>query len=178
MVAAPEGRARKRDPRRTPDFLVAAGDRCDLFRRRPNEINRDRWRLGNFAPATSGCRFSKPLTTDYYNDLNPEGPEEQLAIAQFAVAHGTVVALLCGLGLALELLAPLMLLGRRWGLLLGSTFVVFHLSIASLMQLSFIFHRLLVLIYIVSPIYWIGWASRAVGSLFGGRGEIPPPTSP
>src|SRR4029453_10921929 len=66
----------------------------------------------------------------------PEGLEEQLAIAQFAVAHGTVVALLCGLGLALELLAPLMLLGRRWGLLLGSTFVVFHLSIASLMQLT------------------------------------------
>jgi hypothetical protein len=177
MVAAPEGCARKRDPRRTPDFLVAAGDRRDLFHRRPNENNRDRWRLGISRPLHRGADF-KTAYQAYYNDLNPEGLEEQLAIAQFAVAHGTVVALLCGLGLALELLAPLMLLGRRWGLLLGSTFVVFHLSIASLMQLSFVFHRLLVLIYIVSPIYWIGWASRAVGSLFGRRGEIPPPTSP
>ena len=125
-----------------------------------------------------GVQIFKAAYQAYYNNLKPEGLEEQLAIAQFAAAHGTVVALLCGLGLALELLAPLMLLGRRWGLLLGSTFLVFHFSIASLMQLSFIFHRLLVLIYIVSPIYWIGWASRAVGSLFGRRGEIPSPTSP
>ena len=125
-----------------------------------------------------GVQIFKTAYQAYYNNLNPKGLQEQLAIAQFAAAHGTVVALLCGLGLALELLAPLMLLGRRWGLLLGSTFLVFHFSIASLMQLSFIFHRLLVLIYIVSPIYWIGWASRTVGSLFGRRGEIPPPTSP
>jgi len=125
-----------------------------------------------------GVQIFKTAYQTYYNDLNPDGLEGQLAIAQFVAAHGTVVALLCGLGLALELLAPLMLLGRRWGLLLGSTFVVFHFLIANLMQLSFIFHRLLVLIYIVSPIYWIGWASRTARSLFARRGEIPPPTSP
>jgi hypothetical protein len=88
-----------------------------------------------------------------------------LAIAQFAAAHGTLVALVSGIGLILELLAPLMLLGRWWGLVLGCSFIAFHLSISAFMQLSFIFHQLLVLIYIVSPVYWIGWIVRRIRRL-------------
>src|SRR4029453_15595168 len=85
MVAAPEGCARKRDPRRTPDFLVAAGDRRDLFRRRPNENNRDRcaW---VFRARYIGVQIFKTSYQAYYNDLNPEGLE---AVGDRAVRRGS-----------------------------------------------------------------------------------------
>ncbi len=102
-----------------------------------------------------GVQIFKTAYQEYYNQLDPAGLDRQVAIAQFAAGHGPLIALIAGLGLGLELLAPVMLLGRKWGLLLGCAFVAFHLSISSVMQLSFVFHQLLVLIFIVSPIYWI-----------------------
>src|SRR5450432_225890 len=109
-----------------------------------------------------GVQIFKTAYQAFYDHLDAAGLEQQLAIAQFAASHGTLVALIAGMGLILELLAPLMLLGRWWGLVLGCSFVAFHLSISSVMQLSFIFHQLLVLIYIVSPIYWIVWIMRGI----------------
>lgn len=102
-----------------------------------------------------GVQIFKTAYQGYYDRLDPAGLERQLAIAQFAAGHGTLIALIAALGLGLELLAPVMLLGRWWGLALGCGFIAFHLSISSVMQLSFIFHQLLVIIFIVSPIYWI-----------------------
>jgi hypothetical protein len=109
-----------------------------------------------------GVQIFKTAYQAYYNDLNPAGLDQQLAIAQFAAAHGAIVALIAGGGLLLELLAPLMLLDRRWGLAVGCAFIAFHLSIDRVMQLSFVFHQLLVLIFIVSPIYWVVAGGRAV----------------
>ncbi len=112
-----------------------------------------------------GVQIFKTAYQEYYNQLDGAGLERQVAIAQFAAGHGTLIALIAGLGLGLELLAPVMLLGRRWGLVLGCCFVAFHLSISNVMQLSFIFHQLLVLIFIVSPIYWIVQLGRGGASL-------------
>ena len=102
-----------------------------------------------------GVQIFKTAYQAYYNHLDPAGLDGQLAIAQFAAAHGILVALIAGTGLLLELLAPLMLLSRWWGLALGCAFIAFHISIDRFMQLSFVFHQLLVLIYFVSPIYWV-----------------------
>ena len=113
-----------------------------------------------------GVQIFKTAYQAYYNDLDPTGLNNQVAIAQFAAAHGTLIALLCGLGLALELLAPLMLLGRRCAVVVGASFVAFHLSIGSLMQLSFVYHQLLVLIYVVSPIYWVVFVAQTVRKRF------------
>ena len=113
-----------------------------------------------------GVQIFKTGYQEYYNRLDSTGLEQQVAIAQFAAAHGTLIAFIAALGLGLELLAPVMLLGRWWGLALGCGFVAFHLSISSVMQLSFLFHQLLVLIFIVSPIYWIVQAGRGGANLF------------
>jgi hypothetical protein len=102
-----------------------------------------------------GVQIFKTAYQAYYDRLDPSGLEAQLSIAQFAAVHGAIVALIAGTGLLLELLAPLMLLGRRWALALGCSFLIFHISIDRVMHLSFVFHQLLVLIYMVNPGYWI-----------------------
>ena len=102
-----------------------------------------------------GVQILKTAYQAYYDRLDPSGLEAQLSIAQFAAAHGAIVALIAGTGLLLELLAPLMLLGRRWALALGCSFLLFHVSIDRVMHLRFVYHQLLVLIYMVDPVYWI-----------------------
>jgi hypothetical protein len=121
-----------------------------------------------------GVQIFKTAYQEYYNYLDPAGLNQQVAIAQFAAAHGTIIALIAGMGLGLELLAPAVLLGRWWGLVLGCGFIAFHLSISSVMQLSFVFHQLLVLIFIVSPIYWVVQLGRAAAQLVRKRNAIPP----
>jgi hypothetical protein len=102
-----------------------------------------------------GVHILKTAYQAYYDRLDPSGLEAQLSIAQFAAAHGAIVALIAGTGLLLELLAPLMLLGRRWALALGCSFLIFHVSVDRVMHLRFVYHQLLVLIYMVDPAYWI-----------------------
>jgi hypothetical protein len=102
-----------------------------------------------------GVQILKTAYQAYYDRLDPSGLEAQLSIAQFAAAHGAIVALIAGMGLLLELLAPLMVLGRRWALALGCSFLLFHVSIDRVMHLRFVYHQLLVLIYMVDPVYWI-----------------------
>jgi hypothetical protein len=119
-----------------------------------------------------GVQIFKTAYQDYYNDLDSLGLDDQVAIAQFAAAHGTLVAAICALGLLLELSSPLILLGRWWSLVLGSCLLALHLSIASVMQLGFLFHRLLLVVYIISPIFWIVWGA---GAVMRARGS---PTSP
>lgn len=109
-----------------------------------------------------GVQIFKTAYQAYYNHLDPTGLDTQVAIAQFAADHGVMVALIAGTGLLLELLAPLMLLGRWWGLGFGCAFLLFHVSIDRFMQLSFLFHQLLVLIYFVSPIFWIAVAIQSL----------------
>lgn len=116
-----------------------------------------------------GVQIFKTAYQAYYNRLDPAGLDAQLAIAQFAAAHGVVVALIAGSGLLLELLAPLMLLGRWWGLVLGCGFLLFHISIDRFMQLGFVFNQLLMLIFIVSPIYWIVFTGQSAVRLFRNR---------
>ena len=123
-----------------------------------------------------GVQIFKTAYQAYYNTLNPAGLDEQLALAQFAAEHGVLLAAICALGLGLELLAPLILLGRWWSLILGLCLLAFHLSIASLMQLAFLFHRLLLVIYIISPIFWIVWGASGLMTLR--RKNRPSPTSP
>ena len=123
-----------------------------------------------------GVQIFKTAYQDYYNDLDPVGLDDQVAIAQFAAAHGTLAALICALGLVLELSAPLILFGRWWSLILGLCLLAFHLSIASLMQLTFLFHRLLLVVYIISPIFWIVWGAGAV--MRGRSRNRGSPTSP
>ena len=110
-----------------------------------------------------GVQLFKTAYQVYYDHLDPAGLHRHVAIAQFAAAHGTLIALIAGTGLVLELLAPLMLLGRVWGLVLGCGFVAFHSSIEALMQLDFMFYALSVLIFIVSPIYWVVRVVQRIG---------------
>jgi hypothetical protein len=46
-----------------------------------------------------GVQIFKTAYQEYYNRLDPAGLEQQLAIAQFAAAHGTLVALIAATGL-------------------------------------------------------------------------------
>ena len=54
-------------------------------------------------------------------------------------------------GLLLEFGAVLVLLGRRWSLLLGASIILFHLSISYMMSLNFVLNMWLVAIFVVNP---------------------------
>jgi hypothetical protein len=108
-----------------------------------------------------GVDIVKTTYQEYYNRLDPAGLDWRLGIAQFAAAHGVVAAALAAVGLFLELFAPLMLLNRWWGLALGCAFLVFHNCLDQVMALQFLFNQLLVLIFMVGPIFWIAQVIRA-----------------
>lgn len=102
-----------------------------------------------------GVQIFKTAYHAYYNWLDPSGLDWRLGIAQFAAAHGALVAVIAATGLLLELLAPLMLLNRWSGLMLGCAIIAFHVVLGQVMLLGFLFNQLLVLVFVVRPLFWI-----------------------
>ncbi|MEM7145571.1 MAG: hypothetical protein AAF591_10575 [Verrucomicrobiota bacterium] len=75
-----------------------------------------------------------------------------------------------GMGLLLEFLAPLAMLGRKWGTVVGVILVLFHLTISRIMELHFATNMELIAIYLIN-VPWLGYAAvkwvrdrRAVGA--------------
>jgi hypothetical protein len=109
-----------------------------------------------------GASIAKAAYQSYYNTLDRAALEQQLAMANFAAAHGWIVALIAGAGLLLELGSPLMLLNRVWAAVLGCALVCFHLGLDHTMHLIFIYNQWLLLIYMINAPYWIVTATRKI----------------
>jgi hypothetical protein len=120
-----------------------------------------------------GVSIAKSAYQKYFETLNQADLEQQLAVANFAAAHGWIVALIAATGLFLELGSPLMLINRATAAVLGCALLGFHLSLDYTMRLSFVYNQWLLLIFMINPPYWI---VTGVRKLFAPRrGEVTSP---
>jgi len=103
--------------------------------------------------------------------LDPAGLDRQLGIAQLAAAHGNALRFDRCDWVWLWSCWPVNVARPPVGPDAGCLFVVFHLSVSKFMQLA-LFSQLLVLIYIVSPIYWMILAIQSVARFFAHRAQL------
>jgi hypothetical protein len=108
-----------------------------------------------FQASMISVSMAKAAYGSFYDRLDHADLEQKLAMANFAAAHGWIVALIAGCGLALELGSPLMLLNRSMAALFGCALLAFHLGLDRTMHLSFIFNQWLLIIYMINIPYWI-----------------------
>lgn len=107
-----------------------------------------------------GVSVAKSAYQSFYNTLDPASLQEQLTVANFAAAHGWIVALIAATGLFLELGSPLMLINRVAAALFAGALLCFHLSIDYSMHLSFIYNECLLIIFMINAPYWIVTGSQ------------------
>ncbi|TLD72123.1 hypothetical protein FEM03_05205 [Phragmitibacter flavus] len=93
--------------------------------------------------------LQKTNYSSYYDTLAPI-PETLATVVSLMNEHPNLARIFFGGGLVVELLAFLMLLGRRWALFYGLLIIVLHLSISRLMQLDFWYHMAAALIFLVN----------------------------
>jgi hypothetical protein len=107
-----------------------------------------------------GVSVAKSAYQSFYDTLDPAALQQQLAVANFAAAHGWIVALVAATGLFLELGSPLMLINRVTAALFAIALICFHLSIDYTMHLNFVFNEWLLIIFMINAPYWIVTASQ------------------
>jgi hypothetical protein len=102
-----------------------------------------------------GVSVAKSAYQKFFETLNQADLQQQLTVANFAAAHGWIVALIAATGLFLELGSPLMLINRATAAVLGGALLCFHLSLSYTMRLTFIYNQWLLLIFMINAPYWI-----------------------
>lgn len=85
----------------------------------------------------------------YYDTLEPV-PQVLTTTVTLMNEHPAVARLFFGGGLVIELLAFVMLMGRRWAFFTGLAIIALHLSISHLMQLNFWYHIWAAVIFLVN----------------------------
>ncbi len=75
--------------------------------------------------------------------------------AQLMVDHPWLAKLFIGGALPLELFAFLALLNRRLALAFGIAMYLFHSTVTELMHLGFVYHKMLLLVLMVNPVWWL-----------------------
>lgn len=98
----------------------------------------------------------------YYNLLEDSARRLDW-LPQVMLQHPHWCQLLFGIALPLELFAFIALRNRRAAALFGAGLIAFHESVTQLTHLSFIFNKLLLLIFLVAPWYWLsgGWRKKS-----------------
>jgi hypothetical protein len=81
-----------------------------------------------------------------------------LKIEALFLASPDLCRTLLGMGLLLEFLAPLAMLGRGWGIVMGTTLVLFHLTISRIMQLHFATNMEMLAIFFIN-VPWLVFAA-------------------
>lgn len=92
----------------------------------------------------------KTHSQQYYNVLSAETLERGNIIANWIINHPNLTRIIFSGGLFLELFAFLILLNRRWSILIGISLIFMHLGIFEIMQLNFKYNIYVLLIYTVN----------------------------
>jgi hypothetical protein len=100
-----------------------------------------------------GLQIVKAMGQAKYGDYG-EG-RDVTWLAQFMVDHPWFAKLLIGGALPLELFAFLAVLNRRLALFFGISLYLFHSSVTELMHLGFVYHKTLLLVLMVNPVWWL-----------------------
>jgi hypothetical protein len=115
-----------------------------------------------------GVSVAKAAYQSFYDTLNSADLGQQLAVANFAAAHGWLVAAIAAIGLLFELGSPVMLINRACAAIFGLALIGFHISLGYTMELTFLYNQWLLFIFMINLPYWIGIIPR----LFVRRGGI------
>lgn len=100
-----------------------------------------------------GLQITKSSGMAQYGDVGP-GNEVQW-LAQAFVDHPWIATCLIGVALPLELFAFLGVLNRRMAMLFGLLLFAFHSTVTEMMNLDFGFHKTLLLVLFVNPVWWV-----------------------
>lgn len=90
----------------------------------------------------------------YYKDLDPALLGDPPA-AMWLLQHPAAAQVVFGIGFFIEALAFLGLRDRRWSALAGLTIIAMHQGIIWIMDLAFVNHQWLCLIFLVNPAGWL-----------------------
>jgi len=99
-------------------------------------------------------------TRDHQVDVGAPVFEALPPAASWLVDHPGVVGVTFSLGLLVELVAPLALLGRLPTILIGALLIMFHRVADGLMGLGFPYHEALLLLWCVLLPLWTWWRSE------------------
>lgn len=102
-----------------------------------------------------GLQVVKSEGMGFYDHLVPRIADSNAWLGQWMVDHPMLTAVLLTAALPLELLAFLGLCNRRIALLFGVSLYVFHSTVTEVMQLGFLYHKMLLLALFVNPVWWV-----------------------
>jgi hypothetical protein len=103
-----------------------------------------------------GLQIVKSQGMAFYTHLVPA--DDLTWLAQYFIDHPIVAQTFIGAGLPLELFAFLALLNRRIALVYGLLLMALHYMLTEVMSLGFLYHKYLLLVLFVNPVWWV-WSA-------------------
>jgi hypothetical protein len=100
-----------------------------------------------------GLQMIKAMGMAQYGAYGPGNNVEGLA--QFMLDHPVLAKIFIGAALPLELFAFLAVLNRRTALFFGISLWLFHNTVTEVLHLGFVYHKALLLILMVNPVWWL-----------------------
>jgi hypothetical protein len=102
-----------------------------------------------------GLQIVKSNGMGFYDHLAPRVEGYGAWLGQWFVDHPWVATVILGAALPLELCAFLALNNRRIALLFGIALYAFHDTVTAIMQLGFLYHKLLLVALFINPAWWL-----------------------
>ena len=99
-----------------------------------------------------GLQIVKSSGMAKYGDTGPGNDVQWLA--QYIFDHPWLATILLGAALPLELFAFLGVLNRSMALFFGLALFIFHSTVTEMMHLGFEYHKILLLVLFMNPIWW------------------------
>lgn len=111
-----------------------------------------------------GLQIVKSNNMGFYDWLTPRTEGFGASLGQWFVDHPAMAVIIFGAALPLELFVFLGLNNRRIALFFGLSLYVFHSTVTEMMQLGFLYHKMLLLALFVNPVWWLVQGLRRVGN--------------
>lgn len=119
-----------------------------------------------------GLQIVKSNNMGFYDWLVPRTDGVGASLGQWFVDHPMASVVIFGAALPLELLVFLGLNNRRIALFFGLSLYVFHSTVTEMMQLGFLYHKMLLLALFINPPWWI---CQLIQKIRGPRAKDPEP---
>jgi hypothetical protein len=111
-----------------------------------------------------GLQVVKSEGMGFYDHLVPRIADSSAWLGQWMVDNPMITTVILAAALPLELFVFLGLHNRRIALFFGLSLYVFHSTVTEVMQLGFLYHKLLLLALFVNPVFWaVKLVRRCVG---------------
>jgi hypothetical protein len=117
-----------------------------------------------------GLQVAKSTGMGFQDYLVPRIDSQTAWLSQWFVDHPIGAAIILGAALPLELFAFLALNNRRIALLFGLALYAFHSTVTEVMQLGFLYHKILLIALFINPVWWLVTGARNM--LPAGKKEI------